>query len=485
MMSSYLAVGAYALLIVFVGLAGMRRTRSYMDFLHGGGRVGPWMTAFSYGTAYFSAVLFIGFAGKLGWAFGVSTLWIALGNTLLGTLGVWLLLGRRIRATRDLGVNTMPEYLEVRYDSSFIKGFSALCIFVFMVPYTAAVFMGLSYLFEATFGLPYVWILLFMGIFTAMYMAMGGYRSMAMIDVFFGVIMTAGVLLLLWSTLGRGGGVGGILQGLREIDPALAGPVGPPGVVPLLSLVFLTSAAPFAMPQLLQKFYAVRDARTVRVGTVASTFFALLVTGTAYFVGATTRLFLNPQEHPDAFTAQGAPVFDNLMPELLTEVIPGALTVIILLLVLSASMSTLASLVLVSSSTLTKDFYHGFVNRNAGDRRLTALGRGSSVFFVLLSMVLAWMQPAVIVTILAISWGALASVFLGPFLWGLLSPRARRGPAIASSLLGLGVCIALFFAWGPSKVPQAASLGMLVSLAVPALSLLAGFPGGDRRGGGA
>lgn len=473
MLANYLVVGAYAALIIIIGLKGMRSTSSYHDFLLGGGNVGPWMTAFSYGTAYFSAVLFIGFAGKLGWGFGLSTLWIALGNTLIGVLGVWLLLGNKIKkVTHSLDVKTMPEYLEARFNSPFLKGYTALAIFLFFVPYTAAVFMGLSYLFESTFQLPYSWILLSMGLFTGIYLIMGGYKSMAMMDVIFGMIMTIGVIVLLWFNIQKGGGLPDIISNLKAIEPKLVAPVGPPGIVPLLSLIFLTSVAPFAMPQLLQKFYAIRDKKAVRVGMIASTVFALLVTGIAYFTGALTRVFLSPASAPGAFGEGGAPIFDALIPELLTTVIPSALTVIILLLILSASMSTLASLVLIASSTITKDLYHGFINRKASDSALTGLGRLSSGCFIILSMILAWLKPAVIVTILSISWGAIASVFLGPFIWGLFCRKLEKPGAITASILGLGTCMLLFFLWGPTKVPQAASVGMIVSLTVPVFFVL-------------
>ncbi|NOQ22540.1 MAG: sodium:solute symporter [Candidatus Aegiribacteria sp.] len=473
MLANYLVVGAYAALIIIIGLKGMRRTSSYNDFLLGGGNVGPWMTAFSYGTAYFSAVLFIGFAGKLGWGFGLSTLWIALGNSIIGVLGVWLLLGNRIKKMADsLDVKTMPEYLEARFNSPFLKGYTALAIFLFFVPYTAAVFMGLSYLFESTFQLSYSWVLLAMGLFTGIYLIMGGYKSMAMMDVIFGIIMTFGVIVLLWFNIQKGGGIPDIISSLKAIEPKLVAPVGPPGIVPLLSLIFLTSVAPFAMPQLIQKFYAVRDKKAIRIGMIASTIFALLVTSIAYFTGALTRIFLSPASAPGAFGEGGAPIFDALIPELLTTVIPAALTVIILLLVLSASMSTLAALVLIASSTVTKDFYHGFINRTASDSALTRLGRLSSGGFIILSMILAWLKPAVIVTILSISWGAIASVFLGPFIWGLFCGKLEKPGAVASSILGLGTCMALFFIWGPGKVPQAASVGMLVSLTVPAFFVL-------------
>ncbi|MBC8415371.1 MAG: sodium/solute symporter [Candidatus Cloacimonetes bacterium] len=472
MLARYIAVFAYAVLVIVVAILGSRKTKSFSDFLLAGGKVGPWMTAFSYGTAYFSAVLFIGFAGKIGWAFGLSGLWIAIGNTFLGTLGVWILLGNKIKQeTGRLHVQTMPELLEARYNCSFLKIFTSAAIFIFFIPYTAAVFMGLSYLFEITFQMPYMYVLLFMGIFTGIYLVLGGYKSMAMIDVVFGMIMTIGVFILLACTISKGGGLPNIFTALKSINPKLAAPIGPSGFIPLFSLVFLTSIAPFAMPQLLQKFYAIKDKRSVRVGMWASTVFALIVTGTAYFTGALSRIFLTPTANPNAFI-NGKPVFDALMPELLVTVIPSALTVVILLLILAASMSTLASLVLISSSSITKDLYKGYLNKNASDKSLTKLVRIGSAFFIIISMLLAMQKPAVIVTILSISWGAIASVFLGPFIWGLFNKKVNKAGAITASIGGLIICLILFFTWGAQMVPQAGSVGMLSSLAlVPIFSL--------------
>jgi hypothetical protein len=118
MLARYIAVGCYTVFIVVIGLLGHRRTKNFNDYLLGGGKVGPWMTAFSYGTAYFSAVLFIGFAGSIGWGFGLSGLWVALGNSIIGVLGVWLLLGNRIKqAAVKYDVYTMPGFLEARFGS--------------------------------------------------------------------------------------------------------------------------------------------------------------------------------------------------------------------------------------------------------------------------------------------------------------------------------------------------------------------------------
>ncbi|MCK5833707.1 sodium:solute symporter [bacterium] len=472
---------AYIAMIVAIGIIGLKKTRSFTDFFLGGRDVGPWLTAFTYGTAYFSAVLFIGFAGKIGWAFGLSAIWVAIGNTLIGTLGVWLILGKRIKQeTVSRGVHTMPEYLDSRYNSKFLKYYSAVAIFVFLIPYTAAVFMGLSYLFEANFGLPYWAVLVFMGLFTAVYLVLGGYKSMTMVDFIFGMIMIIGVGVLLASCIIKGNGISGIVSQLRAIDPRLVESVGPPGIWPLFSIIFLTSVAPFAMPQLIQKFYAIRDDRSVKIGTIVSTVFALIVTGTAYFTGSLTRIFLSPAQNPSAFTANGSPNFDSLMPELLTYAIPNSLSVIILLLMLSASMSTLAALVLISSSTIVKDLYGGLAHerttdrrsifrflsagKRASDKRLIILMRIMTGVFVLLSVILAFLRPSVIVTILSISWGAVASVFLGPFIWGLLTKRAGKAGAIISSICGLGTCLTLFFVWGGPRASEAGAIGMMVSL---------------------
>jgi Na+/proline symporter len=227
--------------------------------------------------------------------------------------------------------------------------------------------------------------------------------------------------------------------------------------------IFLTSVAPFAMPQLVQKFYAIKDKKSIRIGMIASTSFALLIGGVAYFTGATSRIFLTPENSPNAF-ANGKPVFDAIMPELLVNVVPEALTVLMLLLILSASMSTLAALVLISSSSVAKDIYAGFINKDVSDKKLTLLMRILSAFFVCLSVVLAYFRPASIVTILGISWGAIGSVFLGPFIWGLFTKKVNKFGAVSSSILGLGTCLVLYFLKYPS--PQAGTIGMIVSIIV-------------------
>ncbi|MFO7890562.1 MAG: sodium:solute symporter family protein [bacterium] len=471
MLVKAIVIALYAVMIIWMGVLGLRKTKTFNEFFLAGGKVGPWMTAFTYGTAYFSAVLFIGFAGKIGWSFGYSGLWVAAGNVLVGVVGVWYFLGPKVKEiTSKLEVQTMAEFFDKRYRSPFLKFFSSVSIFVFLVPYTAAVFMGLSYLFRSNFGVDYSLALGFMGLFTAVYLVMGGYKSMTMIDVIFGIIMCAGVIILFFSTLQAGGGMTNITQQLYAIKPELTEWIGPPGFWPLFCLVFLTSVAPFGMPQLVQKFYAIKDKRAIRIGMTGSTVFAVLVVGVAYFTGSTARIFLSPETSPDAFY-QGKPIFDAIMPEFLVRVIPGSLSILILLLVLAASMSTLAALVLVSSSAVAKDLYAGFINPEVSDRNLTLLMRICSAFFIVLSVILAFFKPSSIVTILGISWGAIGSVFLGPFIWGVFWKKATKLGAITSSLGGLAVCLILYTSGHSS--PESGTIGMMVSIGVnPVVSVV-------------
>ncbi len=469
MLIKIISLSIYAAMIIVIGIIGLRKTKSFSDYFLGGGNVGPWMTAFSYGTAYFSAVVFIGFAGKVGWGFGLSGIWIGIFNALVGVLAVWGLMGWKIKKmSLEYNVSTMSEFFEKRYDSKFLKMFSSANIFIFFIPYSAAVFIGLSYLFQSSFpGIEYWHAVVFMGIFTSIYLVLGGYKSMTMIDTVFGMIMTVGVVVLLVFTLGKGGGITNITTTLAKINPKLTEIIGPPGWWPLFSLIFLTSVAPFAMPQLIQKFYAIKDKKSIRIGMIASTFFALLIGGIAYFIGSTTRVILKSNDFPKLIDKAGNLIdgqVDALMPSLLNFVIPDSLSIIILILILSASMSTLAALVLISSSSLVKDFYAGFINKNADDKKLMMLMRFGSVFFIFISVIIALIKPDSIVAILGISWGAIGSAFLGPFIWGLFSKNVNKFGAISSGVIGLSVTLILYISG--MKSPQAGTIGMITSLIV-------------------
>ncbi|KNZ69774.1 SSS sodium solute transporter superfamily protein [Thermincola ferriacetica] len=473
---------AYVLVLLGCGFISMKKTRTVNDFFLGGRGVGPWLSAFAYGTTYFSAVLFIGYAGKVGWGFGLSALWVTVGNSIIGCYLAWRLLAKRTRdMTLRLNTMTMPEFLEKRYDSPNFKIFAALLIFIFLVPYTASVYMGLSYLFETVFHIPYNYALIAIALLTAVYLTMGGYFAVALTDLVQGIIMIFGVGMLLYYITGAPevGGFAEAVSRLAAIDPKLAGPVGPPGIIPLASLVILTSLGTWGLPQMVQKFYAIKDEKSINAATWVSTFFAIIIAFGAYFTGAVSRLFNSVLMEKGVNPALDPKYFDMVIPTILTYALPEIAVTIILLLVLSASMSTLASLVLVSSSAISIDLVQGRLAPNISKRTAVLLMRVLCVVFVAVSLGIAIMKPQIILTLMALSWGTVAGAFLAPYLYGLFWKGVTKAGAWAGALTGFAVSLGVsaYFKFDPQMLnkfsPMIGSAAMLIPLVVvPAISLV-------------
>ena len=354
-----LFLSAFIVVMIGVGLYSRRKIKSQQDFLFGGRKMGPWITAFAYGTTYFSAVIMIGYAGKTGWGFGVSATWIGIGNAVLGCLLSWLVLAKRTRKmTHDLSVSTMPEFFEKRYNSKSIKIVTSIIIFIFLVPYSASVYQGLSYLNDKTIAQPlylsfgititFEAIMLIMAVLTGAYLLLGGYVATAINDFIQGIIMIVGIVLVVFFILNHEnvGGIGEGISRLSQIPDVGEGLVKPFSGQPLslLSLIILTSLGTWGLPQMVHKFYAIKDEDAIKKATVVSTAFALLIAGGAYFIGSFGRLFVTEAEIGGNL--------DMVVPIMFERALPDFMMAVVIILVLSASMSTLSSLVLVSSSSI-------------------------------------------------------------------------------------------------------------------------------------
>ena len=477
----------YVLIMLGVGFWSMRRTKDVGDFFLGGRTLGPWMSAFAYGTTYFSAVLFIGYAGKLGWGFGIHTMWIVIGNTLIGTVLAWKLLAGRTRdMTVRLNAITMPEFLRARYGDKGLQVIGALVMFIFLVPYSASVLMGLSYLFEMTLKIDYYTALYFLTALTAVYLVMGGYFAVAISDFIRGIVEFGGVMLMVYLLAHKVGGFRYAAHTLLS-DP-LAAPgllkaanlgaggalaLTTPGWVTLFALVLITSFGPWALPQMVQKFYSIRSKADVARATVIAGVFAIFMAFGAYFSGALTHIFFNNKLPLELMGPKG-PIFDKIMPQFITHAgLPEVLVVIIVLMVFSASMSSLSSLVLVSSSAIAVDVYGAFVNRHANQKQTMALLRVLCVVFVGCSLFIAMNKPTFIVNLMVIAWGTLAGVFMAPYLYGLFWKRTTKAGVYAGVIVGLASAGTLFLAWGEAGVPLAGAITMFLPLiVVPVVSWL-------------
>ena len=470
---AYVFLAIYIVCLVFISWYSSKRVKTIDDFFLGNRKIGPWASAFAYATTYFSAVIFIGYAGNIGWNFGLAAVLIGIGNALVGNYAAWKVLAKRTRSmTRKLKVSTMPDFFEKRYQSRGLKIAAAVVIFVFLTPYCASVYQGLSYLFEMAFGIPFIYCILGMAVLTGVYLLIGGYLATVLSDMFQGVIMLFGVVVMVALVLGHSA-VGGLAEGVRrlsEIDPALTSLTGGANWFALLSLIVLTSLGPWGLPQMIHKFYAVKDERSIKSATRLSTAFCLLIGGGAYLSGVFGRLFLNNRLPVDPITGAGS--VDMIMPQAISLALPAALIGLIVILVLSASMSTLSSLVLVSSSAISMDLVKGALRPNMENRSVMRLMRVLCVLFIAVSVVIATNRVNAIVTLMSFSWGTLAGSFLAPYLYGLYWKGATKAGAWAGVVSGVAVTggLALF------TTLSAPSIGMISMLAgivvVPAVSLL-------------
>lgn len=463
----WIFLSLYLITIVVVAILTSRKVSTLNDFHLGGRNIGPWLSAFAYGTTYFSAVIFVGYAGKLGWGFGTAATWIGIGNALIGAALAWAVLGNKTREmTQRIGATTMPEFFEKRFGSKGLKIAAALVIFIFLVPYSASVYQGLGLLFEHTFGLPVEVCMIIMAAFTLLAVFLGGYLSSAVMDFIQGMVMIFGVVMMMIFLFKHMGGLSAGMDALRSVDPALTSAFGPDRKN-LLWMVCLTSFGVWGLPQMVHKFYAIKNKQSVKIGMIVSTLFALLIGGCAYFAGAFSRVVLNISD-PSAVGG-----VDALVPNMLFTAMPEWMLGLIIVLVLSASMSTLQSLVMVSSSAIAIDLVKGVFKPSMSDKACKGLMRALFVVFVLASLLIAWGNIAEIVTLMSMSWGTVAGCIMGPYIYGVTCKRTTKVGAAAGFFSGLLVAIVLTAILGTGKAPFTGCMSMLASMVVtPIVSML-------------
>ena len=480
---------AYFALMIGIGLYCRKTATDVNGFVLGGRSVGPWLTAFAYGTSYFSAVVFVGYAGQFGWKYGIAATWAGIGNAIIGSLLAWVVLGRRTRImTQHLDSATMPQFFGQRFNSKALKLCASLIIFVFLIPYTASLYNGLSRLFGMAFNIDYSVCIILMAVLTAIYVIAGGYMATAINDFIQGMIMLVGIVAVIAAVLASKGGFMEAYRGLAQISdetvssaPGVFASFFGPDPLNLMFVVILTSLGTWGLPQMVQKFYAIKDESAIQKGTIISTLFALVVAGGCYFLGGFGRLFSDKID----IAANG---FDSVIPTMLESLNPMLIALVVIL-VLSASMSTLSSLVIASSSTLTIDFIKDNVVKDMDEKKQVAVIRGFIVVFIAISAILALIQYKSSVTFIAqlmgISWGALAGAFLAPFLYGLYWKRTSKAACWVSFLFGCGLMVAnmLFRSSFPVLLQSPINSGALAMIAgliiVPIVSLFTPAPNKD------
>ncbi len=474
------------MLIVFfgtmigVGLYCRKNATDVNGFVLGGRSVGPWLTAFAYGTSYFSAVIFVGYAGQFGWKFGLASTWIGVGNAVIGSLLAWMILGRRTRVmTQHLDSKTMPDFFGLRFDSKALKVIASMIVFVFLIPYTASLYNGLSRLFGMAFNIDYSVCIIVMAILTGIYVIVGGYMATAINDFIQGLIMIVGIVSVISAVLNSKGGFVAAYDALAMVeDPSLTKMPGAfasflgPLPFDLICVVILTSLGTWGLPQMVQKFYAIKNEKSIEAGTIISTIFAVIVAGGCYFLGGFGRLY-------DIDVAKDG--YDAVIPAMIEKLSPFLIAVVVIL-VLSASMSTLSSLVLTSSSTLTLDLIKGNIVKKMDEKKQLITMRVFIVIFIAISAAIAMVQYKSSVTFIAqlmgISWGALAGAFLAPFIYSLYWKGVTKAAVVVNFIFGCGFMIAnmlvkpMFPVWLQSPINCGAFTMLAGLVIVPVVSLI-------------
>jgi len=488
---------------IFVGFYFKQRASSVNDFVLGGREVGPWLSAFSYGATYFSAVVFVGYAGQFGWRFGNAAIWIGIGNALIGSLLAWIVLGRRTRVmTNHLKSATMPAFFGTRYVSPALKIGASIIVFIFLIPYTASLYNGLSRLFEMAFGIPFIYCIIAMGVLTAIFVVAGGYIATAVNDFIQGSIQLIGIVAVVVVAINSQGGLFKAFESLSKVGDEMAGvaaggftSIFGPDPVSLIGVLILTSLGTWGLPQMVARFYSIKSEKMIGKGAVVSTIFALFVAGGCYFLGSFGRLWSDSiGVAPNADGTMMVPVggFDAVVPTILSgmgEVMIG----VVIVLVFAASISTLSSLVMASSSTLTLDFLKGHIIRNMSDKKQLLIIRLFIVVFIALSSVIAIIQVnggfkdnlKFIADLMGVSWGALAGSFLAPFLYGLYWKRATKAAVWCNFGFSVTIMIlnVLFRSSFPAILRSPINAGAFVMLAgliiVPVVSVFTRTPEKD------
>ena len=479
----------FLVVTVAIGVYSRKQARSVDGFVLGGRSVGPWLSAFAFGTSYFSAVVFVGYAGQFGWKYGLASSWIGIGNAIVGSLLAWLVLGRRTKLmTQHISSRTMPDFFGTRFNSQGLRVVASIIAFVFLIPYTAGVYSGISKLFDMGFHIPYEYCIIIMAMLTAVYVILGGYKATAMNDFIQGIVMLFGIVAVIVAVVNSQGGLVDAFHKMQQAVPTAHDMENPlyshfqagdfaswfgPNAMSLLGVVVLTSLGTWGLPQMVGKFYSITDESAIRRGTVISTVFALVVAGGCYFLGGFGRLFGEPMWNE----ARNNYKFDDIIPAMLDTAVHSDLLIgLVMVLVLSASMSTLASLVLTSSSTMTLDLIYRDKKAEVGEveegsiddmvaekieRRKVVIMRVLIIFFIVISVLIALNPPTFIAQLMGISWGALAGAFLAPFMLGLYWRRVTTASVWACFAWGVGLTVVNMLIGNPINPINCGAIAMV------------------------
>ncbi len=443
----WITIGVYVVIMAVIGITQGKKAHSIADLTVGGRNAGAWLSALSYGTAYFSAVMFVGYAGGTGKGFGLWGVLAGIGNAVFGSWLAWKVLARRTRdVSARLKIKTMPQLLDTRYSSPSMRLFACIVIFIFLIPYSASVYKGLASIADILLGIKVEYCMIIIAVVAALMLVFGGYLVQARADFFQGIVMMFGVALLIICVIrcDKVGGIQGIMEYAQTQAAQLSATNGLPKLsanqwVSLWATVLMTSFGTWGLPQMVTKYFGIKDDKQAKKGITISTFFALLVAGGGYFIGSLCYRFFD-WETLNNPAAEGFIAQDYIVPRMLEAAnIPSVLLGIVLMLLIAASVSTLCSVTLTASSTLTIDFIKHF-KKDMDDKKSSFTIKVLCVIFVVCSYVIANTNTPIL-DMMSYSWGIISGSFLAPYVISLFWKKMNTKGAWAGILGGFVIAV--------------------------------------------
>ncbi|SNY51516.1 solute:Na+ symporter, SSS family/sodium/proline symporter [Arsukibacterium tuosuense] len=457
------ALGIYFAAMIGIGLYAYRNTdESVSGYMLGGRKLGPGVTALSAGASDMSGWMLMGLPGAM-YLTGLSSAWIAVG-LLIGAYINYIVVAPRLRVYTEVAHDaiTIPDYFEKRFEDKtrLLRVVSSLVIVVFFTLYTSSGVVGGGKLFESSFNLSYELGLYVTAGVVVIYTLIGGFMAVSMTDFVQGCIMFISLVLVPVVALDHLGGFGEVKQVVETIDPQLINWVGASSAIAIISALSW-GLGYFGQPHIIVRFMAIRSvkdiktARRIGMSWMLVTIVGALMTG---FVGiayvAQTKMTLSDPET----------IFIVFSQFLFHPFIAGFL----LAAILAAIMSTISSQLLVTSSSLTEDFYKAFVKRDATQRELVLVGRLSVLAVALVAIALAYDRDSSVLQLVSNAWAGFGAAF-GPLI--ILSLYWKR-MTFAGALSGIvvGAVTVLIWIYAPITI-NGASLSSTLYEIVPGFIL--------------
>ena len=447
------AILGYLAVIAWLGYRGYGTTRTAGDYLLAGREAHPYVMALSYGATFISTSAIVGFGGAAS-RMGMSLLWLAFLNIFAGIFIAFVFFGRRTRRVGlNLDAHTFPELLGRRLDSRFVQVFTGIIIFLFMPLYAAAVLIGASRIIEVLLSVPFDVSVVVFSVLVGAYVILGGLKSVMYTDALQGTLMFLGMLTLLVVTYARLGGVVEAhrrLSALASLIPEAMGDAGirswtagpapgsPMAWVIYSSLVLGVGIGSLAQPQLALRFMTVRSDRELNRSVAVGGVFILVCVASVYVIGPLTNVFFHETTGQIAVDAAGGNP-DLVIPLYLDQAMPGWFSVVFILVILSAAMSTLSSQFHAIGTSISRDIIEqgllkGQEVKGGGVVLVTRIG---ILVSLLLTVLLALeMGGGVIARATAIFFGLMASCFLAPYAAAVFWKRLTRAGAISGIIAG-------------------------------------------------